>query len=208
MKRLPLVPKDGGVQEDGRPRYYQMLAERDGVSAVLDAQTREFSGERPFEPPPGVDRRTFLTLMGASMALGGLATGCHRPEEKIVPFGHQPEYIIPGRPEWYATAFPFYGTAIGVLVESNDGRPTKIEGNPGHPESLGAATAFIQGSVLNLYDPDRSRTPRKAGKEVSADEAWQALKDIGAEINKRQGKGVAILLTEHRSETTTDALKA
>ncbi len=214
MKRLPLVSSAsttaGSSKENGSesPRFYQTLAERDDHPSVLEAKTREFQGDRPFEPPPGVDRRTFLTLMGASMALAGLATGCRRPEEKIVPFAHQPEDIIPGRPEWYASVLPFYGTAIGVLVESNDGRPTKIEGNPGHPESLGAATAFIQAAVLNLYDPDRSKSPKKGGQDVSHEAAWDAMKELGADIVKRQGKGVAVLVTEHRSETTNDALRA
>jgi molybdopterin-containing oxidoreductase family iron-sulfur binding subunit len=214
MKRLPLISSLTGKDASGKgdaasqARYYQTLAERDDAPSVLEAKTREFSGDAPYEPPPGVDRRTFLTLMGASMALAGFMTGCRRPEEKIVPFAHQPEDTIPGRPEWYASALPFYGTAIGVLVESNDGRPTKIEGNPGHPESQGAATAFVQGAVLNLYDPDRSKAPRKAGAEVAADAAWEAMKELGADIVKRQGKGVAILVTEHRSETTNDALRA
>ncbi|MFO0617859.1 MAG: TAT-variant-translocated molybdopterin oxidoreductase [Polyangiaceae bacterium] len=202
MKRLPLVQK---ADPQGR-HYWLTTAERDGDPAVFEAKAREFAYDRPDEPPPGVDRRTFMTLMGASMALAGLAA-CRRPEEKILPFSHQPEDTLPGRPEFFATSMPFYGTAIGLVVESNDGRPTKIEGNPKHPETpRGATSSFIQGHVLNLYDPDRSKSPRKAGVEVSMDEAMAALSQVSKEILANKGKGVAILVGEHRSFTTLHAL--
>src|SRR6188474_1835469 len=103
-----------------------------------------------------VGRRGFLKLMGASLALAG-ATACTRqPEELIVPYVRQPENLVPGRPLFFATAMPLSGSAIGLLAESHEGRPTKIEGNPDHPASLGATDAYSQASVLQLYDPDRS----------------------------------------------------
>ena len=82
----------------------------------------------------GVSRRDFLRLMGASLALAGI-NGCRpaSPDQKIVPYVNQPEQIIPGRPLFFATAFPMGGVGTGVLVESHEGRPTKIEGNPNHP---------------------------------------------------------------------------
>ena len=95
--------------------------------------------------------------MGASLALAGL-TGCTRqPTELIMPYVRQPEELIPGRPLFFATAMPLSGVATGVLVESHEGRPTKIEGNPEHPASLGACDVYSQASVLGLYDPDRSQ---------------------------------------------------
>jgi molybdopterin-containing oxidoreductase family iron-sulfur binding subunit len=103
-------------------------------------------------------RRTFMKLMGASMALAGL-TGCTRqPEEKIVPYVRQPEELVPGKPLFYATAMSIGGTATGLLVETHEGRPTKVEGNPLHPASLGACDVFGQAAILDLYDPDRART--------------------------------------------------
>ena len=107
----------------------------------------------------GNDRRHFLKIMGASMALAGLGvTGCRRwPKEHIVPYAHRPEGTMPGIPQHYASCFDFGGISQGVLVTSNDGRPTKIEGNPTHPDSKGATDAFTQSSILDLYDPDRSR---------------------------------------------------
>ena len=99
----------------------------------------------------GSDRRHFLKIMGASMALAGLGVGgCRRwPKEHIVPYAHRPEGTMPGVPEYYASCFDFGGIAQGVLVTSNDGRPTKIEGNPEHPDSRGASDAFTQATVLD-----------------------------------------------------------
>jgi MoCo/4Fe-4S cofactor protein with predicted Tat translocation signal len=111
----------------------------------------------------GVDRRDFVKLMGASMALGGLAA-CNRPAEKIVPYVRQPENLIPGQPMFFASAMPISGYAHGVLVESHMGRPTKIEGNPDHPSSLGATNSWMQASILGLYDPDRSQVVRHLGE--------------------------------------------
>ena len=111
----------------------------------------------------GLDRRDFVRLMGASVALAGL-TACNRPAREIVPYVKQPEDLIPGRPMYFASTMPLQGFGTGVLVESNMGRPTKIEGNPDHPSSLGASDAFMQASVLGLYDPDRSQVVRYLGE--------------------------------------------
>src|SRR5438874_406183 len=94
------------------------------------------------EWPGDLSRRHFLKLMGASIALAG-AAGCtrNRPEH-ILPYVKQPEEIIPGKPLYFATALTLGGFARGVLVETHEGRPTKIEGNPGHPASLGATDGF------------------------------------------------------------------
>src|SRR5437773_11882607 len=98
--------------------------------------------EFPFgaaEWPNELSRRKFLKLMGASIALAG-ATGCTRqPPERIVPYLRQPEEILPGKPVYYATALTLGGHARGILVETHEGRPTKIEGNPEHPASLGGS---------------------------------------------------------------------
>jgi len=126
----------------------------------------------------GSDRRHFLKIMGASMALAGLGVGgCRRwPKENIVPYAHRPEGTMPGIPEHYATCFEFGGVAQGVLVTSNDGRPTKIEGNPSHPDSMGATDSFTQAAILDLYDPDRSREVTYSGEtsSLSAFKEWVA----------------------------------
>ncbi len=125
----------------------------------------------------GLDRRDFVKLMGASVALAGL-TACNRPAEKIVPYVRQPENLIPGKPLFFATAMPLSGFGSGVLVESHMGRPTKIEGNPDHPASLGATDAFIQASILGLYDPDRSQVVRHLGEISTWSEFLAVLQPV------------------------------
>jgi MoCo/4Fe-4S cofactor protein with predicted Tat translocation signal len=118
-----------------------------------------------------LERRQFLKLMGASLALMGM-TGCYRPpEQKIVPYLEQPELLVSGKPLYFATAMPFGGSAIGLLVTSNEGRPTKVEGNSGHSLSLGATSVFEQAALLTLYDPDRSKTITHNGQI----ETWEQL---------------------------------
>ena len=202
MKRLPIKQSNGQSTPSGDTVWYQTLAERDNLPEAQLARVREFSDDRPYEPPAGVDRRTFMALMGASMALGGMASGCRRPVEKILPFAHMPEGFVPGQSEHYATAVSLYGTAFGLLVESYDGRPVKIEGNPDHPETQGGTTAFLQGAILDLYDPDRSTGPRKSGAEVSADDAWAFIGDVSKAARAKKGRGLAVLVGEHNSLTT------
>ncbi|HVH40701.1 MAG TPA: Fe-S-cluster-containing hydrogenase [Labilithrix sp.] len=111
-----------------------------------------------------VGRRGFMFFAGASAAL--LAEGCaRRPVEKIMPYSKAPEHVLPGTTSYYASVVPVRGDAVGVLVESHEGRPTKIEGNPAHPSSLGATDAWTQASVYDLYDPDRGTTPMKGVRQ-------------------------------------------
>ena len=119
-----------------------------------------------------VSRRRFLKLMGASFALAG-ATACTRnPLEQIVPYLKQPEEIIPGKPLYFASALTLGGYARGVLVESHEGRPTKIEGNPQHPASLGASDVFMQAELLALYDPERSQAVMHEGRSAPGRISW------------------------------------
>ena len=147
----------------------------------------------------GQDRRHFLKIMGASMALAGLGlSGCRRwPEEHIVPYAHRPEGTMPGIPEHFASCFDFGGISQGVLVTSNDGRPTKIEGNPEHPDSLGATDGFTQASILDLYDPDRSRSVKYKGEDSSI-HAFAEWADV---YLPEKGKGLACLVEPSSSPT-------
>lgn len=100
-----------------------------------------------------LSRRRMVSLMGASLGLAGL-TSCRRPLEHIVPSVLANEDLVPGRPMHYTTCVSMLGTAFGLLIETRDGRPIKVEGNPRHPESLGATNAWLQAMILDLYDPD------------------------------------------------------
>ncbi|MDT5272169.1 MAG: hypothetical protein QOH49_4355 [Acidobacteriota bacterium] len=135
--------------------YWQSLEELSGTREFDELLHQEFP-QHASEWDEGADRRTFLKLMGASLALAGL-TGCsYQPPESIVPYVRQPEEIIPGKALYFATAMPFAGGCTPLLVRSYMGRPIKVEGNDLHPASMGAADVFAQASVLGLYDPDRS----------------------------------------------------
>ena len=136
--------------------YWRSLAQIDDRPEYRDALEREFP-EGASELPEGVTRREMMLLLGASLSLSGLA-GCRRPVEEIVPYVNAPEDIVPGIPRYYATTMPFRRSAYGLIVESHEGRPTKIEGNPSHPSTLGASSSLVQASVLGLYDPDRSQS--------------------------------------------------
>jgi molybdopterin-containing oxidoreductase family iron-sulfur binding subunit len=153
-----------------RERLAQSTGKKYWRSLEEVAQTEEFKDFLNHEFPQGADqwlnpigRRNFLKLMGASLALGGLAACSPQQAKQIVPYVKAPEEIIPGQPLFYATAFQLGGVATGVVAESNMGRPTKIEGNPDHPASLGGTNAQAQASVLDLYDPDRSQTVTNGG---------------------------------------------
>ncbi len=143
--------------------FWRALDEQADDPAFHDFVHREFPSQVDALIDP-VQRRTFLKLMGASLALAGFTACTRQPPEHIVPYVRQPEELIPGRPLFFATAMTMGGVATGLLVESHEGRPTKIEGNPLHPGSLGASDIFAQAAVLGLYDPDRAQTLTNIGE--------------------------------------------
>jgi molybdopterin-containing oxidoreductase family iron-sulfur binding subunit len=151
--------------------------------------------------PNDLSRRKFIKLMGASIALAS-ATGCTRNSlEHIVPYQKQPEEIIPGEPLFYASALTLGGFARGVLVETHEGRPTKIEGNPLHPASLGATDVFMQAELLGLYDPERSQAVICKG-QISTWEIFLGEIAAKAENWKRNGGTGLRLLTRHETSPT------
>jgi len=155
-----------------------------------------------------LSRRGFLQLLAASIAFAGLS-GCQirQPVEKIVPYVRQPEEIVPGKPLFYATAMSLGGYALGLLVESHEGRPTKIEGNPNHPASLGATDVFAQASVLDLYDPDRSQTPLYLGEIRTWGNFLTDIRTEAAKQRDKKGSGLRILTETITSPTLGDQLK-
>ena len=130
-------------------------------------------------------------LLGASLSLAGVA-GCRRPVEEIVPYVTAPEEVVPGIPRYYATTMPFRRSAYGLIVESHEGRPTKVEGNPSHPSTLGASSSRVQASVLGLYDPDRSQSITLQGTRKSWSDfvtAWGPLVRGSCRGRRRQPCG-------------------
>jgi molybdopterin-containing oxidoreductase family iron-sulfur binding subunit len=182
------------------PEYWRSLEELAGTEEFQTFLHREFP-EQASEFTDPVGRRQFLRLMGASLALAGVGACTKQPAESIVPYVHGPEEIVPGKPLFFATAVPFGGYATGVLVESHEGRPTKIEGNPEHPASLGATDLFAQASILGLYDPDRSQTLTQLGDIRT----WSAFLDATRKIvefkRPSQGDGLRLLTETVTSPT-------
>jgi MoCo/4Fe-4S cofactor protein with predicted Tat translocation signal len=200
--RLDLAAVREKLREKSGKQYWRTLEELSDDPHFAELLHREFP-RHASEWDDAVDRRDFLKLMGASLALAGLA-GCGRPDiDRIVPYVRQPDGMVLGRPNFYATAMPFGASAVGVLVESHEGRPTKIEGNPDHPSSLGASSALVQASILNLYDPDRSQTVQQAGEIRS----WSAFLDtaqgLAANAKAANGAGFRILSGAVSSPTLT-----
>jgi molybdopterin-containing oxidoreductase family iron-sulfur binding subunit len=188
------------------PEYWRSLEELAWSPAFQEALHREFP-KGASEWVDSVSRRGFLKVMGASMALAGM-TGCVRlPLEPIVPYVRQPENVIPGRPQFYATAMTLGGYASPLLVESHLGRPTKIEGNDKHPASLGGTDIFAQAHILGLYDPDRSQSVVSMGDQQSWQALLTALHGPLTAQKALQGAGIRILTPTISSPTLADQLR-
>src|SRR6266852_8499988 len=189
---LDLAALRAKLQTQSGKQYWRTLEELAGDPHFEELLHREFPRQAS-EWDESVDRRDCLKLIAASLALAGIS-GCGRtPEEHIVPYVKQPEGMVLGKPQFYATAMPFGADAIGLLVESHEGRPTKIEGNPDHPSSLGATDAFAQASILNLYDPDRAQTVTKAGEIQTWSQFLDAAQALAATLRATRGEGLRIL---------------
>src|SRR5262245_33359591 len=156
---------------------------------------------------PAMARRDFLSLISASLAFAGLTACSSTVPEKIVPYVRPPEDIIPGKPLLFATAFPLGGYGYGVLAESHMGRPTKLEGNPDHPASLGSTDAFAQASILSLYDPDRSKVIVNGGRISTWDSFITALATELEAKRLDKGQGLRILTETVTSPTLAAQLQ-
>jgi len=192
--RLDLAAIREKLSQATGPTYWRSLEELAEEPGFDDVMHREFP-RLASEWPEGCSRRDFLRLAGASLALAGLAGCTKQPLEPIVPYVVQPERIVLGQPLYFATAFPVNGIARPIIVKSTEGRPIKVEGNPQHGASLGAADAHSQAAVLGLYDPERSQTIGYNGTV----RPWETLQAaIRAALSQRQASGGAGLrfLTE------------
>jgi len=182
------------------PQYWRSLEAVAETPEFQEFLHREFPANASEWNDP-VGRRGFLKLMGASLALAGV-TGCTRqPDELIVPYVRMPEDVVPGKPLFFATAMSLGGVATGLLVESHEGRPTKIEGNPDHPATRGATDLFAQASILTLYDPDRSTTITRLGVVEPWSAFVAAMRGALSAQAASQGAGLRILTETITSPT-------
>ena len=188
------------------PQFWRTLEEAAESNELTEYVEQEFPGLSG-QIPQGVDRRNLLKVMAASLAMAGAAACTKQPKELIVPYVRQPENVIPGVPLFYATAMTTGGYARGLLVESHLNRPTKVEGNPDHPASLGSTTIFEQASVLNLYDPDRSETVLNEGRLSTWGDFTGRFSTEAQSLATRKGEGLAILTGPTTSPTFISQMK-
>src|SRR5258706_279638 len=163
-------------------KYWRSMDELADTEEFREFLHREFPREASVWED-SFSRRSFLKVMGASLALAGLSSCVKQPDEKIIPYVKQPEILVPGKPLSFATAFVMGGYATGVLATSHMGRPTRIEGNPDHPASLGSTDVFTTASILTLYDPDRSQVVTNNGAFSTWEKFYDQLQ-VDLEIQK------------------------
>src|SRR5436190_2972065 len=207
MKRKVEHPAAPESEQLTGPKYWRSLDELAATPGFKAQLEREFpEGASSFE---GVDRRNFMKIMAASFALGGmgLADGCRRPEKFILPYGKSVEGVIPGLPQYYATAMPCRKAAIPLLAETHQGRPIKVEGNPTYAPHGGAASLRAQASILDLYDPDRASQHTKGGAVLKREDVDKLLATISQTYSGTQGAGLAFLAEESSSPTRARLVK-
>jgi MoCo/4Fe-4S cofactor protein with predicted Tat translocation signal len=202
---LDLTGLRAGLEKSGGKKFWRSLDELAETKEYQEAVECEF---RAPAKPGAVSRRNLLKLMAASAGLAGLTACTKMPVERIVPYVRPPEEFAPGKKLFYATSYPTRGGAIGLLVESHMGRPTKIEGNPDHPASLGATDIFSQASILNMYDPDRSRVIFQEGQPSSWSDFLEAAQVFRTKYLAKKGAGLYIVTETVTSPTFGDQLAA
>lgn len=182
------------------PHYWRSLDDYSRRPEFKNWLEREFPlGASEFE---GVNRRHFLKIMAASFAMAGLGVaGCRRPEQHILPYSRQVEMAIPGVPVYFATSLPGVRENIPLVVETHQNRPTKVEGNEDFPAYGGATNLHAQASVLDLYDPDRTRRSSEGTKAMSRAQANDLLATINAKFSPTSGQGLAVLAERSASPT-------
>jgi len=189
------------------PLYWKSLEELAETEEFQAFVEDEFA-ERSTDWQSAANRRNFLKLMAASLAFAGVSACTKQPAEMIVPYVRQPEEFVPGLPLYYATAMQMGGVGTGLLVTSHLGRPTKVDGNPDHPGSLGASDYFHQASILTMYDPDRAQSVTNNGR-ISSWVAFQAaLTGAREKAALKKGDGLRILTETVTSPTLTAQIKA
>ena len=195
---MKTIPPPCPEPETGQ-KYWRSLDQLAETPEFRQWVEREFpAGASEFTDP--VSRRHFVKIMSASFALAGFGlSGCRKPEDKILPFGKQPENYIHGVPRYYATAMPTRGSVIPLLVKSHEGRPIKIEGNRDHPDSNGGTDVFAQASILNLYDPDRASRFTQGGNEAPREAALDFLQNLSQQFAGNKGQGLCFLMERSTS---------
>ncbi|MAQ64490.1 MAG: hypothetical protein CL454_11715 [Acidimicrobiaceae bacterium] len=183
-------------------KQWRSIEDLNNDKRVEKFKFREFQ-EGASELNEGVSRRDFLKFLGSTAALAGLS-GCNirKPYYKIKPYARKVEHSVPGIPTFYATSFQVNSAVYGLLAETHEGRPTKIEGNPTYPNTQGSSVLFPQSSIIDLYDPDRLKFPLHLTKTGSMDDFKDWMLAKKRDFRKNSGKGLGFLLGHTLSPST------
>ena len=207
---IDLASVRAGLENGGKKRFWRSLEQLAEPEEYEKLALQEFPKNPPVQQQKsGVSRRNMLKLMAASAGLAGLSACTKLPIEHIAPYVHPSEEFVPGHPLFYATSMPRpQGGALGLLVKSHMGRPTKVEGNPDHPASLGSTDIFGQASVLDLWDPDRAQTVFHEGAITNYSEFLELLAQLRGLYLTQKGAGFRVLTETVTSPTLGSQLKA
>ncbi len=203
---MKTIPPPCPEPETGR-KYWRSFAHLEDQPEVREWIEHEFPQGASLAPD-GESRREWMKIMSASFllaGLGGMATGCRRPQEELLPFGKQPEGYIHGGWKYFATAHPSRDAATPVIAKWTDGRPTKLEANPLVPDNVGTDSQ-VQAAILNLYDPDRATRHTANGSDVNAAKVADALAGVAKKFTDNSGEGLFVL-AERSSSPTRDRLQ-
>jgi MoCo/4Fe-4S cofactor protein with predicted Tat translocation signal len=192
----------------GSPAVWRSLDELAATPEFQRMVENEFPRLAPSEWSEGADRRDFIKLAGAAIGLAGLTACTRQPLERIVPYVEQPENLVPGKAQFYATAMTVGGYAVGLLAESHMGRPTRLKGNPAHPSTGGGSDVLAQAATLGLYDPDRSTSMERLGKLLGWDAFLADLQPVLRAQEAILGEGLRVLTGTVTSPTVAAQMEA
>ncbi|WP_024771641.1 TAT-variant-translocated molybdopterin oxidoreductase [Aquimarina macrocephali] len=165
---------------------------------VKEIPTDEFLGDKSSLENSSTSRRDFLKYVGFSTAAASLAA-CEGPVKKSIPYVVQPDRIVPGVANYYATTIADGYDFASVLIKTREGRPIKVENN-NLATSNGDANARVHASVLSLYDSSRLQGPKKGTEDIS----WDELdKEVAAKLNSLGGKQIVLLTQTYASPSTS-----
>lgn len=189
-----------------KERFWRSLDEAGETELWRRTAKEEFPSERSL-PGEHLSRREFLQLASACAALSALPGCTKQPVEPILPYVRQPELLVPGEPLFYATTMTLGGFGTGVLVKSREGHPIKVEGNPDHPSSLGGSNVWIQASILDLYDPERSQNLLQGGRISTWQQFASEMLQVAREQSASKGAGMRLLTETVTSPTLAGQLR-
>lgn len=195
-----------------QPNYWRSFEALYNDPIVIEAKGHEFNegvtDSFNTSEMSNLSRRKFLALLGASAALAGAACTDYRDKGEIVPYNNKPEEITVGKPNYYSSTCTACTNACGILIKTREGRPIKVDGNPDHPVNKGKICARGQANILNLYDPERLKTPLLGRNSVFNEISWKDADDVIIKsLASANGKEIAIITNPVISPTTLKVLE-